>query len=285
MKTSHHLTYLGHAVFVCSIILGLFYNWFAIANRSNIFLYNHLGAQPFDARTVSRYWMAGLVADGFVLIGYTFTNWFWARVRGIAFQSYCPPRWWRLWLISALPVGIGIGYIVTTQNMPVMPVTVALKIIAVTLAGLIPALIPAQFAVKSPARVLGATLAGAGLIPALLLLRVWERVPDGDISIAMALAVGLGLTFVGALWLFGGMWWLARRQIHISAGAILLSGFCWSYLILPVVHYLLLTPAQYRYISVAENFFAETPLWQFIAILTAISLAFITTHIRNRRPL
>lgn len=285
IRTSRHLRYLGHAIFVCSIILGLFYNWFAVANRSNIFLYNHLGAQPFDTRTVSRYWMAGLVADGFVLIGYTLVNWFRARIGGVVFQNYRPPRWWWLWLISVLPIGIGIGYIVTTQNMPVMPVGIALKIIAVTLAGLIPALIPAQYAAESPARGLWAALAGAGLIPALLLLRILERVPDGDISIAMALAVGPGSTFVGALWLLGWMWWLAQRKIHISAAAILLSGICWSYLILPVVHYLLLTPAQHRYISVAENFFAETPLWQFIAILTAISLALIATHISNRRSL
>lgn len=282
-RLSRYLTYLGHAILVCSIILGLFYNWFAVANRSNIFLYNHLGAQPFDTRTVSRYWMAGLVADGVVLIGYTLVNWFWARIRGVVLQTYRPPCWWRLWLIVALPVGIGIGYIVTTQNMPVMPVGIALKIVVVTLVGLIPALIPAKFAAETPARVIWPTLAGAGLIPALLLLRVWERVPDGDISVTMASISGLGSTFVGAVWLFGVMGWLARRRIFVSAWAILLSGICWSYLVLPVAHYLLLTPVQYRYISVSENFFAETLFWQFIAMATAAGLSFTAAHIKNRR--
>jgi len=278
-RTSRILTLVSHAVLVCGILLGLFYNWFAIANRSHIFLYNHLGAQPFDARTISRYWMTGLVADGFVLIVYTLVNWFWGRVRGIAFRPYQPPSWWLVWLTSAIPVSVGIGWIVTTQNIPTMPPSVAVKIVAAALIGLVPALMPARFAAISPALLMQVGLAGAGLVPALLLLRVWELVPIGDISVAMALTVGMGSTVAGAGWLFLVVRQLARRHISVSAWGILLGGISWSYLILPLVHYLLLTPSAYRYISVADNFFAETTLWQVVSWGVAIGLSFVATHI------
>ena len=56
-------------------LLGLTYYWFAVADRYAVFLYEHLGATPFDAVTGSRYWMAGLIANGFVLVLYTATMW------------------------------------------------------------------------------------------------------------------------------------------------------------------------------------------------------------------
>lgn len=56
-----------HAVPICLFILGLFYHWFAVADRYAVFLYEHLGATPFDDVTSSRYWMSGLVASGAVV--------------------------------------------------------------------------------------------------------------------------------------------------------------------------------------------------------------------------
>ena len=45
------------------------YYWFAVANRYVIFLHAHLDATPFDDVTRSRYWIAGLVASGIVMVG------------------------------------------------------------------------------------------------------------------------------------------------------------------------------------------------------------------------
>ena len=59
-----------HAVPISLFVLGISYYWFAVADRYAIFLYGHLGATPFDEVTSSRYWMGGLVAAGFVLLGY-----------------------------------------------------------------------------------------------------------------------------------------------------------------------------------------------------------------------
>lgn len=51
---------LGRAVPLALLVLGLFYYWFAIADRYVIFLYGHTApgippAQPFDEMTSSRY--------------------------------------------------------------------------------------------------------------------------------------------------------------------------------------------------------------------------------------
>ncbi|HRJ62455.1 MAG TPA: hypothetical protein PKZ99_14885, partial [Azospirillaceae bacterium] len=57
------------AALISLFILVVYYYWFAVANRYAIFLYGHTAdgippAQPFDATTSSRYWMAGLVVAG-----------------------------------------------------------------------------------------------------------------------------------------------------------------------------------------------------------------------------
>ena len=69
-----------HALPLTLLVLGLFFYWFAVADRCAIFLYGHLNATPFDRSTSSRYWMSGLVAAGAVLVVYTLTNWLMGRL-------------------------------------------------------------------------------------------------------------------------------------------------------------------------------------------------------------
>ncbi len=82
---------LPYAVPIWSFVIGLFYYWFGVANRYIIFLYYHLDAGPFDSRTVTRYWMSGLVASGAVMVLYAMANWFGGRVAGIFYRRHVPP--------------------------------------------------------------------------------------------------------------------------------------------------------------------------------------------------
>ena len=65
---------LWQALLVSLLVLACFYYWFGIADRYIIFLYYHeMGpmvpdTSPFSAVTSSRYWMAGLVAGGIILV-------------------------------------------------------------------------------------------------------------------------------------------------------------------------------------------------------------------------
>ena len=115
---------------ICLFVLGLFYYWFAVADRYAIFLYGHTApgiplAQPFDAMTRSRYWMAGLVAAGAVMVIYIVFNWFLGRLAIRRGQHYRPPAWWRVWVLCALPLIIGIPAITMTRNTPTLPLGLA----------------------------------------------------------------------------------------------------------------------------------------------------------------
>ncbi len=135
----------GYAVPVVGFVLGLFYQWFALANRCVIFLYGHMRARPFDRRTISRYWMAGLVASGMVMVLYAFWNWLLGRVASWhEVFDYHPSEWWRVWLICALSVAVGILVITTTVNQPTLPADVAVWCVLATLIGLALALAPGR---------------------------------------------------------------------------------------------------------------------------------------------
>lgn len=84
-------TALLHALPLSLAVLSLFAYWFGVANRYLVFLYEHLGAGPFDEVTVSRYWMAGLVAGGVVLALYVPACALCGRLWGVR-----PPGWWRV---------------------------------------------------------------------------------------------------------------------------------------------------------------------------------------------
>jgi len=154
-----------HAIAVTACVLGLFYYWFALADRYAVFLYGHLGATPFDAGTSSRYWMAGLVAAGVVLVVYAVANWVPGRLARAMRTRYDPPPWQRVWLLSAVPVAIGVVAITTRLNAPVLPTAVALSCVLTALSGLALALPAGGMAAHAPARLLALGLWAVGLWP------------------------------------------------------------------------------------------------------------------------
>jgi hypothetical protein len=176
---------LGWAIPSCLLLLGLFYDWFAVADRYVIFLYGHTairipGAQPFDEMTSSRYWMAGLVATGAVLVIYVSLNWLLGRLADWRRRRYTPPPWWQVWALSALPLAIGIPAITMTVNAPVLPASLAAACAGATLAGLALALWPGAWAAERPGDLLWLVADGAGLVPVLILMRALELPGRGD---------------------------------------------------------------------------------------------------------
>lgn len=264
---------LVHAVAVSALVLALFYYWFGVANRYAVFLYEHLGAGPFESRTVSRYWMSGLVASGVVLVVYTYANWLWGRIQGIRGRYSVPPEGWKVWLLSLPLVLPGILWTTTHLNWPVLPFSLATACAAVTMGGLFLALVPARMAAARPGQFFWLTGAGAGLVPALLLLRVLEQLPQGGKAVLHA-RVAIAATLVGAIWTLTLAGIYARwRRAAWRAAHLLVGGLCLSYLFLPLVHYLLLTPPAFHYISVADNFFASTLPGQALGFAAAAGLA------------
>ena len=275
---------LSHALPISLFVLGLFYYWFAIADRYAVFLYGHLGATPFDQVTSSRYWMAGLVASGALLVIYTAVNWLLGRLAILRHQTCRPPAWWRVWLVCVAPLTVGIPLITTTFNWPTLPPSLALACTVATLLGLALALWPGSLAALHPGELTWLAFDGVGLVPGLLLLLAIE-VPrtGGIISVGAAWSIAIGSTIGGLIWLLimtGLRRW--RRKPVPSAGTLLAAGLCWSYLLLPLAHHLLATPPGYRYITTASNFFAFNMGIQLLAWFVTVALAIGVTHWRRR---
>jgi len=268
-------------------VLGLFFHWFAVADRYAIFLYGHSApgiplAQPFDAMTRSRYWMAGFVASGALMVIYAALNWTLGRLAIRRGRNYLPPAWWRVWTLCALPLIIGIPAITMTRNTPTLPLGLAAACVVATLAGLALALRPGGWAARRPVDLTWLAFDGLGLMPILLLLHSVE-LPGRGVSVSMPLAMLLstGGLLAGIAWL-GVMTGLRawRRRPAPRAGALLAAGLCLSYLLLPLVHHLFATPPGWRYISTASNFFAFNPVLQLAVFAAAAGTAVAVTRLR-----
>jgi hypothetical protein len=277
------------AAVISAFILALCYYWFGIANRHVIFLYEHTTvniprAQPFDAETSSRYWMAGLVAAGAVLVLYVGLTFLLGRLAAWRRQTYAPAPWQRVWALCILPLAIGIPAITMTVNEPTLPIGLAAAAAAAALAGLALSLPFGKWAAERPAELAWLTADGLGLMPALLFLRAVELPARGlSVSPTIAWAIALGSVAAGAAWLAlmsSFRWW--RRRPAPSALALLAAGLALSYVLMPLVHHLLGTPPQYRYITTASNFFAFSPWLQALVLAAAAILALGATTVRRR---
>lgn len=276
------------ATLVSIFVLGLFYYWFGIADRYAVFLYGHTAtnippAQPFDVITSSRYWMAGLVAAGAVMVLYVTANWLHGRMC-VRRQKPCTTAiWWQVWVGCAIPISLGIPAITMSVNSPTLPPTLAAACVVATLLGLAVALLPGQWAAERPLDLIWLAADGLGLMPALMLMRAVE-LPGRGVSLSPAVAwfVAIGGLVAGALWLAGmSLLRLWRHKDIPGAGSLLLAGVGLSYVLMPLIHHLLATPPGYRYISTASNFFAFNFGIQLIAVIMAAGLAVGATTARR----
>lgn len=276
------------AALISLFMLTLFYYWFGVADRYAIFLYGHTATgipltEPFDALTSTRYWMAGLLGAGIILVFYTAVNWVGGRLAARRGASFGTPPWWWVWALCALPLAVGIPAITMTVNAPTLPLSLAAACAAAALAGLAVALMPGRWAAERPGDLIWLALDGAGLVTTLLLLRAIELPARGlSISPAVAWFIAIGGVAGGAVWLV--LMSVLRRwgdQESPGAPAVFLAGVGLSYLLMPLTHYLTAGPPGFRYISNSANFFA-TNLWlQLLAFCVAAGLAFASVWFRK----
>jgi hypothetical protein len=271
-----------YAAFISLFMIALYYYWFALADRYDIFLYNHMHSKPFDANTRSRYWMTGLVASGAVMVLYALANWYLGRIAGLFHRTFTPPGWWQVWLGCAPFTGIGILIITMNVNQPTLSFAHAIPCALTAVIGLAFALVPGEMAARQPARLIWLMAAGLGLVPSLLLLRVAELPSHGFVEASVAYPVTLGTVTAGIIWLWGIIGWHSkRRNDGINMIELLLAGICLSYLLLPLVHHGLLSPPEFRYISNSANFFAFGFQFQLASWLAALISAFLITKVQQ----
>lgn len=250
-----------YATAVILLVLGLYYYWFAVADRYVIFLYGHLEATPFDDVTRSRYWMAGLVAAGMVMVAALVVH---GVVRMVVTRrggTYTLPDWRHVWLMCAIPVAVGILLITMLANVPTLPLSLALMSVAAAWVGLALALMAVQKFVQGAREFLWLAWISVGVVPALVLTRALELPAQGIIDMQVALIVTTVTIVLGLVW--ATLWLLLyqRRQKRTFAWWQLYVAVCvWSYAFLPLLHYWVFAPPAYRYISTSTNFFADS-IW------------------------
>jgi hypothetical protein len=281
----HWRSPLAHAVPVTALVLALFYHWFAIADRYIVFLYDHnMGARypdtsPFSRVTASRYWMAGLVAAGAVMVLYAAASW----LLKLFIWHYRPPAWWRVWVLCTVPLWVGIPLITMTVNQPTLPLAHAVRTTLAAWVGLAWALMPGRLAAERPTELMLLAADGAGLMAWMLstsnleVLRRWwvagnwYRLQIVFKVVGLGLVLLLGVTVVRA--------W--RRALIPGVARMLTAGLCGAYLFMPLVHHVLYTDGYY-YITDSDNFFGNKIPIQLAAWLSAALLALGVQRLRQR---
>ena len=277
---------LGFAVPITGLVLGLMVKWFALNNRYMTFLYHHdMGprvpdTRPFSPVTRSRYWMTGLVAAGAVGVLVAGANFILGRLS----RRYRSPDWWRIWMLCAGPLGIGIPAIAMTSNSPTLPFWLASLTAATTLAGLALALLPGRIVAERPLEAAFLGLDGLSLslwlvaLPGLEYVHEW--VADGSrlwfwMLVLLPLAGLTGLAILTRL----------RPALGVTgptAWELSLAALIVTYIVLPIVHHVVFTGGLY-YISNMDNFFARDLGIQALTFAATAAVIWATAH--TRRPL
>lgn len=276
---------IGMALLVTFLVLGPMAYWFGCANRYVVFLYNHdMGprvpdTRPFSPVTRSRLWMTGLVVSGAVMVAISLVY----GVLGRFVDGYRPPAWRRVWLAAAVPVAVGIPWITMTLNSPTLPPQLAALVTGVTLLGLVLALQPGALAAHQPLDLILLAGDGAGLalwlvtLPGLAYMPYWLTTGGRHWLLLLSVPLVVGLAILGSLTILRRL--LPRTSPPLRA--LVVSGLCVAYLLLPLVHHVLGTDGLF-YISDMDNFFSRNPLVQVLTWALTTGLAWAVSRLRSQ---
>jgi hypothetical protein len=191
-------------------------------------------------------------------------------------------------MLCALPVAAGILLITLRANWPTLPLGIALLCVMSTWVGLALALAPGAMFATQPREFLWVAWVGLGLLPLLLFVRVLELPGRGILTMPVAYRVVAAALVFALVWTAGWLRLYQHRHGHpLAAAKVLLASTTEAYLVLPLVHYWLFTPAEYRYISTASNFFAISPAVQlltYVMVLLVLALAYLPLRWRISDP-
>jgi len=275
---------LSFAAPITALVLFLMVRWFTLNNRYVTFLYHHdMGprvpdTRPFSPVTRSRYWMTGLVAAGAIGILVAGVHFILGRLS----RRYRAPDWWRVWMLCAGPLAIGIPAITMISNSPTLPFWLASLTASATLAGLALALLPGRVVAERPMEAAFLGLDGLCLALWLLTLPGLEYVPEwiaGGRRLWLLMLVLLPLAGLAGLAILT----ILRSALGVArptAWKLSLAALIVTYIILPIVHHIAFTGGLY-YISDMDNFFARDLGIQ--ALTFAATAAVIWATVRARR--
>ena len=270
-----------YALPACIIILSLFYYWFVIADRYEVFLYFHNMAprvpdtSPFSFVTASRYWMSGLVACGFVLLIYFPVSFILFRAK----NNFTPPALKHVLLFSFPVLTAGTLIITMTLNHPVLPFLPALKVLLATLLGLAVVLKTVELAGEKMLKILLCGIDGLALALIMIftstLASNFHFLSSPQLTIFLILsAFCFGILIISSIIY---VW----KNMKSDAETIYISTLAIAYPFGTVFHYLVGTDGHY-YISNSDNFFTRNFWIQLLIWLSVYTIVSGIVKLRNK---
>ncbi len=258
-RAKFRLNEIVQAILVSILITAVYYYWFAIADRDYLFLYGHFGWGPFHSITAGRYWMTGLVLSSFIALFYTLFNLLLRLIFLVMKKNYSLPSWKHIWLISQPAIVAGVPLIIMNVSYPVMPFSITLMCITAASAGLGLGLYTSEMFMRDAKKFLIISLDGLGLVPPLILIPALGLPAKGILTMPLAIVLSSGSVIFSFAWLMSISFVYKRRGIIPGRGyEILLFACFYSYLVLPMLHYLFATPPGRPYITASDNFFPDS---------------------------
>lgn len=265
---------------ICLIILSLFYYWFVIAERSEVFLvYHNMGPRvpdtsPFSFVTASRYWMSGLVASGFVLLVYFPVNFILFRV----FRKYSPPSWKKVLLFTSPILVTGTLVITMTMNQPGLPFFHALKVTLATLAGLGIAMKTSELAGEKLIKLILYAADGFAIGLIMITTSGWlsnlDYLPGWRITFIL---ITYGVCFfILAISTIIFVW----KKIESFPNLIFITAMTIAYPFGTVFHHLFGTDGHF-YITNSDNFFTKNIFLQILVFIVGYLITLFLGRLRN----
>jgi hypothetical protein len=273
---------LVQAIILSAVMTAVYYYWFAVADRNYLFLYKHYGWGPFHPMTTGRYWMTGLVLSSFITLLYTIINLFNCQNAMVDDINYSRSSWKHVWLLCMPVVIVVIPLIVMNVNSPVMPLSIAIACVIAASAGLAIGLHTAGIFLSDVKKFFVISIDGFALVPPLILMLSLELPAKGVLNMSYQTAIGIALVSIAVSFL--GLFLIScifkwRRITPGKGYEIFISGLFFSYLVLPMVHFLFATPPGRPYITTSDNFFPDSfhlkiLTWLTAAVITAAAVKF-----------
>ncbi len=282
-RAKFSLNEIAQAVSISVLITSVYYYWFAVADRNYLFLYGNFGWGPFHSMTAGRYWMTGLVLSAFITLLYTLFNLLLRLIFLLQKKNYSLPSWKHVWLISQPAIAAGIPLIIMNVNYPVMPFSITLMCITAASAGLGLGLYTSEMFIRDAKKFFIVSLDSLALVPPLILIPALGLPAKGILTMTPAIALSSGSVIFSCLWLIVITFVYKRKGITTGRRyEILLSGCFYTYLVLPMLHYLFATPPGRPYITTSDNFFPDSFYLKILTWAVVFLIVFFISKFRAK---
>jgi hypothetical protein len=168
-------------------------------------------------------------------------------------------------------------------NSPVMPFSIAIACVFAASAGLAIGLYSAEIFLSDTKKFFIIGIDGFALVPPLILILALGLPSKGILKMPVAIAISSVSVIFSLGWLLIITFLYKWKNITPAKGyEILISGLYFSYLVLPMVHYLFSTPPGNPYITSSDNFFPDSFYLKILTWVTVLLIIFLASRFRTK---